>query len=69
MIYATPNKDRFCLNCPYGKFIGDRFFCPFVEGSCIKIPKTIEHPDKDLIEALMSANGYIRIQTNEGRKL
>lgn len=32
MIYATPNKDRFCLNCPYGKFIGDRFFCPFVEG-------------------------------------
>ena len=69
MIYATSNNKRFCLNCPYGKFIVDRFFCPFVEGSCIKIPRTIEHPDKDLIEALMKANGYIRIQTNEGRKL
>lgn len=69
MIYATSNKDRFCLNCSYGKFIGDRFFCPFVEGSYIKIPKTIERPDKDLIEALMSANGYVRIHTNEGRKL
>lgn len=31
MIYVTSNKDHFCLYCPYAKFIGDRFFCPFVE--------------------------------------
>lgn len=69
MIYVTSNKDRFCLNCSFAKFIGDRFFCPFIEGSCIRVPGTVKRPNQDKIDAHMSANGYFRINDNEGRKI
>ena len=45
MIYVTSNKDRFCLNCSFAKFIGDRFFCPFIEGSCVRVPGTVKRTE------------------------
>lgn len=29
-------KNHKCWNCEWRKFEGDRFFCPFVEGTCVK---------------------------------
>lgn len=29
-------KNHKCWNCEWRRFEGDRFFCPFVEGTCIK---------------------------------
>ena len=69
MIYVTSNKDHFCLYCPYAKFIGDRFFCPFVEGTCYKIPSTLVNPNPEIVDNFMKDKGYIRINDNEGRKL
>lgn len=54
--------------CPYGKFLGDRWFCPFVEGSCIKIPSTIFEPNKSAVEYFMQEQGYLRVTDEEGKR-
>ena len=69
MLYATEKDEHFCMNCSYGKFLGDRFYCPFVEGSCARMPWTITKPAPSWVDEVMDLNGYRRIQTNEGRKL
>ena len=28
-----------CWTCEWSKYLGDRFFCPFVEGTCVKEDK------------------------------
>ena len=69
MLYSTNKEERFCLNCPYGKFLNNRFYCPFVEGSCVRLPETILKPAPSYFDHIMDLSGYQRIQTNEGRKL
>ncbi len=32
-------KEHKCWTCEWAKFLGDRFFCPFVEGTCVKEDK------------------------------
>lgn len=32
----TVSNDHKCWTCEWGRFEGDRFFCPFVEGTCVK---------------------------------
>lgn len=32
-------KDHKCWSCEWSNFLGDRFFCPFVEGTCAKEDK------------------------------
>lgn len=27
-----------CWDCVWSTFLGDRFFCPFVPGTCVKAP-------------------------------
>lgn len=27
-----------CCGCAWGTFLGDRFFCPLVHGTCVKAP-------------------------------
>lgn len=29
-------KDHKCWHCEWSRFEGDRFFCPFAEGTCVK---------------------------------
>lgn len=29
-------KNHKCWNCEWGRYATDRFFCPFVEGTCVK---------------------------------
>lgn len=41
--------EHWCMGCPYATFLGDRFSCPFVVGSCIRLPHTMERPDPTLI--------------------
>lgn len=69
MLYATEKEEHFCMNCSYGKFLGDRFYCPFVEGSCVRLPGSILKPAPKWLDKVMEQRGYRRIQTNEGRKL
>jgi hypothetical protein len=69
VLYVTGKDERFCLNCAYGKFLGDRIYCPFVEGSCARFPETITKPAPKFLEKVMELTGYQRIYTDEGRKL
>lgn len=32
-------KEHKCWSCEWSEFLGDRFFCPFVEGTCVKEDK------------------------------
>lgn len=32
-------SDHKCWTCEWGRFEGDRFFCPFIEGTCVKEQK------------------------------
>ena len=42
------NATHWCDNCPYGSFLGDRYFCIFTSGSCIYISHTMENPNSEL---------------------
>lgn len=35
-IASEISSDHKCWTCEWGRFEGDRFFCPFVEGTCVK---------------------------------
>lgn len=41
-VYPEIRKDHKCWNCVWSKFEGDRFFCPFMEGLCVKEVNTSE---------------------------
>lgn len=47
--YYSMDKNHLCWGCPWAKVLQDRFVCPFVSGSCVKIPKTIANPDPELV--------------------
>lgn len=32
-------RDHKCWSCEWANWLGDRFFCPFVEGTCVKEKK------------------------------
>lgn len=47
-------KGHWRMGCEYTTNLIDRFMCPFVEGSCIKIPRTMENPDPEYLEKRIS---------------
>ena len=36
---------HWCKKCVWATNLGDRYMCPFVEGSCVRFPDTIDAPD------------------------
>lgn len=44
------NSKHKCWNCEWGTFLGDRFFCPFVEGTCAKDETTFKVENKRKME-------------------
>ena len=53
LIISGKQKDvpeyHWCKGCQWGTFLGDRYMCPFVEGSCVRIPWSIENPKPDML--------------------
>lgn len=48
--YKEIPKDHWCRGCEWAKNLLDRFMCPFIEGSCVKIPMSIQHPDPQFFQ-------------------
>lgn len=46
-----PHQVIKCLSCPYATINANIVFCPFVKGSCAKVPSTIETPNQTLLNA------------------
>ena len=44
-------SDHYCMGCPWGRYEGDRFFCPFVTGSCARLRGTVEEPIAELADS------------------
>lgn len=45
-----PLSDHWCFGCEWAKWLGDRCSCPFVIGSCVKLPRTMANPDINLVK-------------------
>lgn len=41
--------NTWCKGCVWATDTGGKTYCPFVEGSCVKIKGTLENPDPDLM--------------------
>lgn len=48
---------EWCLNCPYADKASGTNFCPLIDGSCYRMSKRIENPDR------------MRIRTTQGWKM
>lgn len=44
-----PLSERWCFGCEWAKWHGVQVSCPFVAGSCIKLPETMRSPDHKLV--------------------
>ena len=59
---------HWCMNCPYSTFLGDRFSCPFVQGSCIRLPDTMTKPNPKLIYGFDFRLAYAEERIREAQK-
>lgn len=41
--------DHWCDGCGFATRLTDRIMCPFVEGSCVRLPGTVEEPNRELL--------------------
>lgn len=48
-------KKHFCRGCVWATVNPPVFICPFVEGSCAKIPETLENPDPERLHKWVRA--------------
>lgn len=51
---SLPEK-HWCRGCVWGINMLDRFVCPFVEGSCARIPETMTNPNPELFRQKICA--------------
>lgn len=58
--------DHWCEGCGWAKRMEDRFVCPFVQGSCVRVPGTLEKPDIDLLHKRVQ---YDRIYTTAHKEV
>lgn len=58
--------DHWCEGCAWATRLSDRYMCPFVYGSCVRLPKTIDNPDPELLHARIR---YDRIYTDAHREV
>ena len=53
LIVSRKQKDipdyHWCKGCQWATNLGDRYMCPFVEGSCVRIPWSIDNPNPELL--------------------
>ena len=40
---------HWCKGCQWGTNLGDRYMCPFVMGSCARIPWSMETPNPEML--------------------
>lgn len=58
--------DHWCRGCEWATNLMDRFMCPFIDGSCAKIPMSIKHPDPQFFrEELQNHNAVKAIRTKK----
>ena len=53
--------DHWCEGCPWGSRMHDRYMCPFVEGSCVRLPGSMEHPAPEILHSRIT---YDRLYTD-----
>ena len=58
--------DHWCDGCGFATRLPDRMMCPFVEGSCVRIPGSIENPNPDILHSRIR---YDRIYTDAHREV
>lgn len=62
-----PEK-HFCRGCCWAKVEPPVFMCPFVEGSCARIPETMENPDPEELHKRMRAVRMIAAAEDEAKR-
>lgn len=58
--------DHWCDGCGLATRLTDRVMCPLVEGSCVRIPGSLEKPDPELLHNRIK---YDRIYTDAHREV
>lgn len=58
--------DHWCDGCGFATRLPDRFMCPFVEGSCARLPGTLDAPNPDVLHARIK---YDRIYTDAHKEV
>ena len=53
-------EDHWCRGCPWAVNMIDRFVCPFVEGSCARVPETIIEPDMEKLRTKLQIKEYLQ---------
>lgn len=53
--------DHWCDGCGFDTRLPDRMVCPFVEGSCVRIPGSLENPSPEILHSRIR---YDRIYTD-----
>lgn len=49
---------HWCKGCQWGTNLGDRYMCPFVHGSCARIPWSIEAPNHEMLHNRIKYEHY-----------
>ena len=58
--------DHWCDGCGFATRMPDRIMCPFIEGSCIRIPGSIEKPCPEILHSRIR---YDRIYTDTHKEV
>ena len=58
--------DHWCDGCGFATRLADRIMCPFIEGSCVRLPGSIENPNADILHSRIR---YDRIYTDAHREV
>lgn len=58
--------DHWCEGCAWATRLTDRYMCPFVYGSCVRLPHSIENPNQDILHSRIR---YDRIYTDAHREV
>lgn len=59
-------QDHWCEGCGFATRLSDRFMCPFVAGSCVRVPGSLENPSPEILHSRIT---YDRIYTDAHREV
>lgn len=61
-------EEHWCRGCCWATVQPPVFICPFIEGSCARLPDTLEHPDKEKLRGRIRAVRRIAAAQEEHKR-
>lgn len=58
--------DHWCEGCGFATRLHDRYMCPFIAGSCVRLPGSLEKPSPELLRSRIR---YDRIYTQAHKEV